>query len=197
MRYALPHKQKGATLFVVLVLMMAMVWFAMSAMRISKQNLQIVGNRQAEAHATAAAQRAIEQTLSSDAFSKDPATVAATPVTVDIDGNGVVDFTANLTPAPKCVRVRPIKAVEISSADIATMLASGNTACLATTAAPGSASGGFVEMPGRVAAGDSPCFASEWNVSANVNDTLTHTNVTVNQGVAIRLLKEDAEESCK
>jgi len=26
---------------------------------------------------------------------------------------------------------------------------------------------------------------------------VTHTDVTVNQGIAIRLLKEDAERSCK
>ncbi len=197
MRNALPQKQKGAALFVVLVLMIAMVWFAMSALRISRQNLQIVGNRQAETQATAAAQHAIEQTISSDLFTKNPAAVAAEPIPTDIDGDGTIDFTALLTPQPKCVRVRPIKAVEITTTDIAKMIGTKKTGCLASTQPPGSASGGYVEQPGRVAAGDSPCFATEWNVSAAVDDPLTHTGVTVNQGVAIRLLKEDAEKSCK
>jgi Tfp pilus assembly protein PilV len=197
MRHALPREQKGAALFVVLVLLIPMVWFAMSALRISRQNLQIVGNRQAETQATAAAQHAIEQTISSDLFSKDPAAVAAVPIPTDIDGDGTVDFTAYLVPPPTCVRARPMKAAEITPDDIATMIATKQTACLGSTLLPGSASGGYVEQPGRVAAGDSPCFATEWNVSAAVNDPLTHTDVTVNQGIAIRLLKIYVEKSCK
>ena len=195
---ALPRRQEGAALFVVLVLMLVMVWFAMSAMRMGRQNLQIVGNRQAETQAIAAAQNAIETTISSDAFTKDPAAVAAVPVAVDIDGDGNDDFTAHLSPIPKCVRIRPMKASEISSSDIEKMIATKRTGCLGTTQPPGSANGGFVEETGtRVLAGDTPCFATEWNVSAAVSDPVTHTDVTVAQGVAIRLLKEDAENSCK
>lgn len=196
MRSAEPRQQNGAALFVVMVLMIAMVWIAMSGLRMSRQNLQIVGNRQAETQAIAVAQHAIEQTISSDLFSKNPAAVAAIPVPTDIDGDGTVDFTAHLTPQPKCVRVRPMKAVEITNDDIVKMIATKKTGCLATTQPPGGASGGYVDQPGRVTAGDSPCFATEWNVSAAVNDPLTHTDVTVNQGIAIRLLKEDAETSC-
>ena len=196
MRHAPPREQEGAALFVVLVLMIALVWFAMSALRIGRQNLQIVGNRQAETQATAVASRAIEQTISSDHFTKDPAGVAAVPFPTDIDGDGTVDFIAHLAPPPKCVRMRPMKGAEITLDDIATMIASNQTGCLASTT-PGSGGGGYVEQPGRVTAGDSPCFATEWNVSAAVNDPLTHTDVTVNQGIAIRLLKEDAEKSCK
>jgi Tfp pilus assembly protein PilX len=195
-RHAVPMKQEGAALFVVLVLMIAMVWFAMSAFRIGRQNLQISGNRQAQTQATAVALRAIEQTISSDQFTKDPAGVAAAPFPTDIDGDGTVDFTAHLAPPPKCVRMRPMKAAEITLEDIATMIATKQTGCLASTL-PGSGGGGYVEQAGRVTAGDSPCFATEWNVSAAVNDPLTHTDVTVNQGIAIRLLKSDAEKSCK
>lgn len=191
------RRQRGAALFVVLMLMIVMVWFAMSAMRIGRQNVQIVGNRQAETQSIAAAQNAIETTISSDAFTKDPAGVAAVPVPADIDGDGNADFTAHLTPAPKCVRIRPMKASEISSADIEKMIATKRTGCLGTTQPPGSANGGYVEEPGRVTAGDTPCFATEWNVSAAVSDPVTHTDVTVTQGVAIRLLKEDAQNSCK
>jgi Tfp pilus assembly protein PilX len=197
MSRALRDRQGGAALFVVLVLMIAMVWFAMSALRIGRQNLTIVGNRQAQTQVTAAAQNAIEQTISSDAFTKNPAAVAAVPISADIDGDGTVDFTAHLSPQPKCVRVRPMKASEITVADIEKMLATGRTGCLGTTQPPGSANGGFVDVPGRVAAGDTPCYATEWNVSAAVNDPVTRTDVTVNQGVGIRLLKEDAQNSCK
>ena len=191
------HSQRGATLFVVMVLMLAMAWFAMSAMRIGRQNLSMVGNRQAETQATAAAQSAIEQTISSDAFTKDPKAVAKIPIEADIDGDGKTDFVAQLAPIPKCVRSRPMKANEITIADIEKMLATGHLGCLASTQQPGRANGGFVQGPGPVQAGNTPCFATEWNVAAAVSDPVTRTNVVVNQGVGIRLLKEDAENACK
>jgi hypothetical protein len=191
-------QQSGAVLVVVLVLLLALMWFAMSAMRIGRQNLTIVGNRQAEAQATAAAQHAIEKTISSDAFTKNPVAVAAVPIPADIDGDGTMDFTAYLTPRPKCIRLRPMKADEITISDIEKMIATRHMGCLATTTPPGSANGGFVETSGtRVTAGDTPCYATEWNVTAAVNDAVTHTDVKVTQGVGIRLLKEDAENSCK
>ena len=90
-----------------------------------------------------------------------------------------------------------MKASEFTLVDITTMIATKKTGCLASTQPPGAASGGYVDEPGRITAGDSPCFATEWNVSAAVNDPVTHTDVTVNQGIAIRLLKEDAERSCR
>jgi hypothetical protein len=191
------RSQRGAALFVVMVLMLAIAWFAMSAMRIGRQNLSMVGNRQAEAQATAAAQSAIEQTISSDAFTKDPKGIAKIPIDADIDGDGKPDFVAHLAPIPKCMRMRPMKANEITVSDIEKMIATKHMGCLASTQPPGAAGGGYVEAPGPVQAGNTPCFATEWNVSAAVNDPVTHTNVVVSQGVAIRLLKEDAENSCK
>jgi len=191
------RSQRGAALFVVMVMMMAMAWFAMSAMRIGRQNLSMVGNRQAEAQATAAAQSAIEQTISSDAFTKDPKGIAKVPVDADVDGDGKPDFVAHLAPVPKCVRMRPMKANEITIGDIEKMIATKHMGCLASTQPPGSASGGYVQAPGPVQAGNTPCFATEWNVSAAVSDPVTRTNVVVSQGVGIRLLKEDAENSCK
>ena len=110
------HRQRGATLFVVLILLIGLAWFALSAFRISSQHLQIVGNSQADIQATAAAQRAIEETISSNLFTKDPAAVAQTPIETDVDGDSKTDFTAKLDPAPKCIRVRPIKTMELDIA---------------------------------------------------------------------------------
>ena len=192
-----PAKEGGVALVVVMVLLIAMAWLAMSAMRIGRQNLMMVGNHQADTQATAAAQNAIEQTISSDAFTKDPAGVAAVPIATDIDGDGTIDFTAHLSPPPKCVRIRPMKGSEITVSDIEKMIATHKTGCLGTTQPPGSAGGGLVEASGPVTAGNTPCFYTEWNVTAAVNDPVTRTDVVVNQGVGIRLLKEDAENSCK
>jgi len=79
-----PSRERGAALFVVMIMMVVMAWFGISALRLSGQNQQIVVNSQARHHATAAAQRAIEQTISSNLFTVDPVAVAATPITSDV-----------------------------------------------------------------------------------------------------------------
>jgi hypothetical protein len=188
MNRATRQRQHGAALFAVLVLLFVMGWFALSAFRISTQQLQIVGNNQAEQQATAAAQQAIDRTISSNAFSKDPAGVARIPVAVDVDGDGDDEFTATLAPAPKCIRVRPIKTMELDIARAA------DRVCLQSSGG----SGNLVVMPGTpVAAGDSMCANSEWNIAAAVSDSTTNTSVTVQQGVAIRVVASDAKNYCK
>jgi hypothetical protein len=180
--------QQGAALFVVLVLLFAMGWFAMSAFRISTQQLQIVGNTQAEQQATAAAQRAIDVTISSNAFTKDPAAVARVPVVTDMDGDGTDDFTATLDPRPTCIRVRPIKTMELDITKAA------DRVCLQSSGAGGS----LIVVPGAaVAAGDSMCANSEWNIAAAVADAPTNTAVTVQQGVTVRIVATDAKNFCK
>jgi hypothetical protein len=188
MRQAMPGREGGAALFLVLVLMLTLLWFGLSAFRIGGQGLQIVGNMQAERQATAAAQRAIDQTISSNLFTKDPGAVAASPLATDIDGDGNADFTARLTPVPKCFRVRPIKTMELDiarQADRVCLQSSGGT-------------GNLFEVPGAaVAAGDSLCAYSEWNIGAQVSDPTTNTTVALNQGVGIRVEKANADNFCR
>ena len=188
MRRATGRTQRGAALFAVLVLLFAMGWFALSAFRISTQQLQIVGNTQAEQQATAAAQRAIDVTISSNAFTKDPAGVARIPVVTDIDNDGRDDYTAKLDPRPKCIRVRPIKTMELDITKAA------DRVCLQSSGGGGS----LVVVPGApVAAGDSLCANSEWNIAAAVSDATTNTAITVQQGVAVRIVSTDAKNFCK
>ena len=182
------RRQTGAALFVVLILMFVMGWLALSAFRISGQHVQIVGNSQAEQQATAAAQRAIDLTISSNAFTKDPAAVALAPIASDIDGDGQDDFVAKLDPAPKCIRVRPIKNMELDVAKAA------DRVCLQSSGGGGN----LVVAPGAVVgAGDSLCANSEWNIASSVADATSSTAVTLNQGVAVRIVASDAKNFCK
>jgi hypothetical protein len=181
-------RERGVALFVVMVLLLAMVWLALSAFRISSQQLQMVGNEQAEQHATAAAQRAIDFTISSNQFTVDPAAVAGTPVATDVDGDGKDDLTAHLTPRPKCVRVRPIKTMELD------ITKATDRVCLQSSGSGGS----LRETPGApVASGNSLCANSEWDIGAAVDDAASNTAVTVHQGVAIRVARADATNFCK
>ena len=178
-------RQRGAALFIVMILLLAIAWIALSSFRISSQHLQIVGN--SEVRQQAAAQQAIEQTISSNLFTKDPAAVAATPIPVDVDGDGKPDFTAQITPAPKCTRVRPIKTMELDVTQAA------DRVCLQTSGGTGN----LMVVPGAaVGAGDSLCAYSEWNVSGQVNDAPSRTTITVNQGVGIRVETANATDFC-
>ena len=188
MRTMSRHSQRGAALYVVLILLLITAWFAVSAARISGQQLQIVGNSQSEHAGLVAAQRAIDSTISSNEFSKDPAGVAGVPVDTDVDGDGSVDFTARLTPQPNCIRVRPIKTMELDVAKVA------DRACLQSSGG----SGNLIQVPGvPVSSGDSLCAASEWDVAAAASDPKTNMSVAVHQGVTVRLVASDAKNYCK
>ena len=184
------RRQRGATLLVVMVILIAMTWFVLSGYRLSSQHLQIVGNSQARQQAQAAAQRAIEETISSNLFTKDPHAVAAAPIATDIDGDGVADLSAVLSPAPECYRVRNVKTSELDIAN------AGDRVCLQST----SGGGGVVVAgpnPLPTSAGNSLCAKTEWDVAARVDDARSGTSLTVHQGVAIRTEAANAGNFCK
>jgi type II secretory pathway pseudopilin PulG len=181
------RREGGMALLLVMVLMFVIAWFAATTFRMSNQEMQVVGNRQAQQRATAAAQRAIEQTISSNMFTRDPAAVAATPITSDVDGDGTDDLTAMLTPIPSCIRMRPIKTLELDVAKPA------DRVCLQSSAQLPN----LIVVPGApVVAGNSLCSQTEWNVSAAVNDAQTSTSVAVSQGVSIRVEAANANSYC-
>ena len=184
-----PSGQRGAALFVVMIMLMVMAWFGISSLRLSSQNQQIVGNSQARQHAIAAAQRAIEQTISSNLFTADPAAVAETPIVSDVDGDAYPDLTATLDPIPACYRVRNVKTAELNLASAK------DRQCLQSSSAGGTIR---IERPGApVPAGDSMCANSDWNVAARVDDQRSGSAVIVNQGIAIRVAQVDALNFCK
>lgn len=182
-----PHRQRGATLLVAMIFLVLMSLFAISAYKSSTGNLRIVGNMQSRQESIAVAQKAIEDTISSSLFTTNPEQVAANPLEVDIDGDGVTDYTASLDPTPACYRTKPIKSTDLNpdlDADLACMKS-------------GTVQLGGIDGPGASStAGNSLCANSEWNVSAEVVDAKTDTRVVVNQGVAVRVLEADAENLC-
>ena len=177
--------QRGVTLIVALVMLMAMALLAVWAYNGSTGNLRIVGNTQVRQEAFAAAQAAIESTISSALFVQDPVAVAASPIPVDVHGNGTPAYVARLQPAPACYRVRPVSSGELNPS-VATDLP-----CLLSQAPTGIES----ELPGPPS-GASLCSDMEWNIRAVVNDAATGTSVASNQGVAVRGFVTDAATGC-
>jgi len=180
--------QRGATLVVTLIFLILMSLFAVNAFNSSSTNLRVVGNMEARQEALAAAQSAVEQTISSTLFATNPEGVAANPVAVDINGDGASDLQARMLPKPRCYRVLPIKTSELD-ATLAQDLSCMRSGALQTS--------GLDSADVTSAAGDSMCSQSEWNIRAEVVDPRTGTLVAVNQGVSVRVLGTDATNSCQ
>ena len=68
---ASPLRQAGATLLVVLVMLVMITLFVLSMVRLSSTNLRVVGNMQAQRALASSAQQAIETNLSSITFFSD------------------------------------------------------------------------------------------------------------------------------
>jgi Tfp pilus assembly protein PilV len=178
------NQQRGVTLVIALIVLVLMALGAAQAFKGSTNNLRVVGNAQARQELTAAANDAIEQTLSSPLFTTDPTAVAAAPIPVDIDGDNISDAEVQLSPIPKCYRV---KAIKESQLDVT--LAS-DRSCM-------KGSGGNTGIDnGTLVAGDSLCSETEWSLRAVVQDAKTGAQVAANQGVAVRVLSVDASNSC-
>ena len=181
--------QRGATLVIALIMLVALALLAIWAFNSSTTNLRIVGNTQVRQEAVAAVQTAIESTISSTQFSVNPTAVAANPVLVDINGDGVNDYSVSLTPIPTCYRYRVIPT---SALDLAAP-AFKDKKCLGPTQTDfgtddDSVTGGSV---------DSICAATDWNVRGVMTDAATKATVAINQGMTVRVLTTDAVNNCK
>jgi hypothetical protein len=95
------HAQRGATLVMGIIFLTLLMLTVTIAFRMSSTNLKAVGNMQSQVEAEAAAERAIERLISSDAIF-----LAPNVTNVAADAYGV---TVNL-PAPVCIRAVPVNA---------------------------------------------------------------------------------------
>ena len=182
-----PHAQRGATLIIALIMLVALAMLSLWSFNAGTMTLRVVGNSQARQEVVSAAQAATELTLSTPLFTQDPLAVAAGAIPIDIDGDAQPDYQARLTPAPTCYRVRVLKVNELDPSS------EGDRACLGSSTAqnPG------IEVAGAASAtGDSLCADSEWNVRAVVSDSRSHATAAVNQGIAVRALTTVTASAC-
>jgi hypothetical protein len=187
MRSARRTGQQGATLIIALIMLVALAMLSAWAFNGSQMNMRVVGNSQTRQETVAAAQAAIELTISSPAFAVDPVAVAASAIPIDIDGDSNPDYQVQLTPVPSCYRVRVLKVNELDPT------VAGDRACLGSSASPNP---GIVTTGSAPPTGDSLCADSEWNLRGVVTDPRTNASAAVNQGVAIRSLSTDATNAC-
>lgn len=162
--------QRGVTLIIALIMLAAMSLLAVWGFNSSTTNLRVVGNAQAREEALGAAQNAIETVISTAEFGSKAAALAAAPIELDLDDDGVADISATLDPVPACIRSRQVQESEL---DI--VANPGDKVCLRS------------EDSLAVGAGTN-CQATDWNIRAEAVDARTGAAVAVNQGVSVRVL---------
>lgn len=171
------RQQQGMTLIMALILLIMLTLLALTSFNLGKSTLMVVSNMQQHEEASAAAQQMIEEVVSSNQFTEAPATAINSPCNgvantrcVDSNGDGTTDVKVVLTPAPTCIKAKPIKSSEIdpTNEDVANCLlgSTGNTGV----------EGAFT--------GNSMCSSTVWEVTAVATDQLTDAQVTVVQGVS-------------
>lgn len=175
-------RQRGFTLIIGLMMLIVITVLVLSAVRTGLTNSRVVGNMQFRDEATYAAQAAIERTLGATTFVSNPAAVAASPVSVDINGDGVIDYTVQMTPQPSCLAY---KVLTVSELAVAGTIPPENTACLEGYGAAGSGASTFVA--GGAAAKPSLCANTHWRITAQATSPLQSSVVQVVQGVALRV----------
>jgi hypothetical protein len=170
--------QRGATLVVALIMLVLLTLFALSAMNTSNISLKIANNMQTRTDAFNAAQQVIERLVSLD-FTKDPVGVAAAvSKSVDVNNDGTPDNDVVLA-TPVCIGVIPIKTSQLD------ITVPADTPCFGsgTTTTSGIIKGG----KGVGSTGNSLCSNSKWETSASATDPISKANVTVHQGVGVRV----------
>ena len=165
--------QRGATLLVSMIFLVIITLVVVSAVKVSTLNIKVVGNTQTEKESAAAAQQAIEGTISTD-FTQLP--VDAT-TTVDINNSGQQGSTYTVaSPAPVCTGAKSIKHSELDAAN------PNDQPCYASGAAANTG------IEGAGGAGNSLCSSSNWDLSAAATSPSgTGAGPTTHQGVSVRV----------
>jgi len=163
-----------------LILLVMLTLFVLTVINTTNVNSRIAGNMQVQTEAKAAAQQGIEQTISTN-FTTNPLAAA---VAVDVNNDGVTDYTANVA-APQCTAVIPVRSDELiytkpSDKDCYT----------------GQGNRDFGTYNPAAAPTDTYCSRSFWDISSNVTDAASGANVTVHQGVEVRVAVGFTSASC-
>lgn len=192
---------RGVTLLVVLIFLLLITMFSISAFRASTTNLRATQNMTVRQEAVAAAQAAIETVISTPAFQAASAPVASN-VAVDIDGDNTNDYTVVVQPPATCTKIRQLAVAELPKNPATGLLRNDWIRCDSgqhgQAAGSGSGSAGLIEGgASNVASGLSFCAETHWSLTATVTDARTGVEVVVDQGVAVPYSVAESQDRCE
>ena len=170
------QSQRGITLIVSLIMLAVLTLIVVSAIRFGNINVKIAGNAQTEAEAAAATQVAIETMMKAvdDAAKIDE--VAAVPAMQVSTGGATYVVSAT---KPACVLSRNIATTELDPSKPA------DRACVG-----GSGQDVIFDATGKPIPPPSTCKDQQWDIAANIVNDQNGANVSMLQGVAVRVSSE-------
>lgn len=184
-------QQRGAVLFVALIMLILVTLLALAAMRMATTNLQLVNNQQFRAEADAAANFALDQAMNDSNFINNTASSTyQMSLSQDDSTSDPKALTVTVTP-PTCKRYRYIKKSElvknnsVSPEDVVCLTGQSSSGVLIVTPDIGSLTD------------NSLCATALFDVQASITDNTTGASVTHSQGIEARMDISAAESKCK
>jgi Tfp pilus assembly protein PilV len=163
--------QAGMTLVISLIMLVVLTLLVVSAIRFGNINLRIGGNAQTQAEAAAAAQVAIEQVVeAASAGTTNLSDMVASNSTISTGG---ASYTVAIA-KPSCTVTKNVDATQLPDTPA-------NRSC------HGDPSPGDRDYNGKPVGALAACKDQAWEVSGSVSDTSTGAQVTVLQGIALRV----------
>ena len=182
-----------------LVMLVLITLTVIAAFTLSQANLKAVGNIQMRNEAVAAANRAIEEVVTSLLPATAPyATPVETQSDVDINNDGTVDYKVKIL-APVCVRAA-LANPPAAGAGGPGGIGGGQTSSTVKTGSGsvgiGEDTGGSGSPPPSSWDGAASQYFSVWDINASVVDVPTGAVTTVRDGVRVLLNQKQAQQFC-
>jgi Tfp pilus assembly protein PilX len=167
------HRQAGITLVVSLIMLVVLTLLVVAAIRFGNINLRISGNAQTEAEATAATQVAIETILKEVVEAEKIDTVQARPAMVVSTGRA--SYTVNVS-KPACILTKNVPTTGLDPTRAA------DKACIEDTSGDP-----LFDKDGKPVPRATACKDQQWEIAAAVADPATGAQVSMLQGVSLRV----------
>jgi Tfp pilus assembly protein PilX len=190
-----PSRQAGFTMVVCLILLLIMTLVALNVFNLGKGSLQVIDNMQQRTQAQTAAQQTLDRVMSGTLFTSSPSAVFdntdcpsgvvvstsnSNGLCVDANGNGKTILTVLLSPQPVCTESSLVTLAQLN------LKSSADQSCVVKS---------FI-VGGRVQS-NSLCSDTVWDLNAVASEATSEASVTVNEGVAVRTLTDNAKNFCK
>lgn len=195
-------RQRGAVLFVGLIMLILITLLAVSAIRLAKTNMLIAGNEQFQMEVENAADYHLDLALNDDDFTnRNVNRSSSLPAFSGANASDATSYTVVIPPAT-CKRYRYLKKGELVTETKTTDSAGNvqieinappeNLACFGSSASPE-----FTQVTAIAVGEDSLCATSLWEMNATATLPATGAAATVTQGVEMRIDYAEAKDRCE
>ena len=168
------RNQRGSTLLMGLILLVLLTLMGLASINTATSNLKVVGNMQYQQEALGAAQVSLNKVMSKGSYFADPATAPVTD-TVDVTGDGIIDYTVALT--QPCI----LSTTDITAAELRPTVAD-DLLCMSSSTLKNAGI-----MGQTTGAAKSDCANVTWRITATVNDASSKSAVTLTQSARQRM----------